>query len=59
VIPEYQKEIAIFRNGYVPNLDLLKKAKSRQVDYGANFLEKWVSNLTLDNKKTTLKKVAN
>ena len=58
-IPEYRKDIAIFRNGYVPDLNLLKNAKSRNVSYGANFLEKWVADLAHQPPKTALKKVAN
>jgi formate dehydrogenase major subunit len=42
IVPEYKKEIALFRNGYIPNQTLLKDAKSRQVKFGANYLEKWV-----------------
>jgi len=58
-IPEYRREIAIFRNGYLPELDLLKNAKSRSVSYGANYLEKWVAELSQQIQKTTLKKAAN
>jgi formate dehydrogenase major subunit len=58
IIPEYRKNIAIFRNGYVPALNLLKVAKSQNVNYGANYLEKWVSDLARHIKKPALKKAA-
>lgn len=59
VIPEYRREIAIFRNGYMPDINLLKSAKSRNVSYGANYLEKWVAELARQIKKPALKKAAN
>jgi len=50
VVPEYKKEIALFRNGYLPNQDLLKDSKSRQVRFGANYLEKWVVDFNRSHK---------
>lgn len=44
VVPEYQKEIALFRNGYFPNEALLKNSSVRRVNFGANFIEKWNAN---------------
>jgi predicted molibdopterin-dependent oxidoreductase YjgC len=41
IIPEYQKEIAIFRNGYSPDENLLEKVRYSSVKYGANYLLKW------------------
>lgn len=45
VIPEYSKEIAVFRNGYLPDQKILKKAVRREVKFGANFLQKWITDL--------------
>ncbi len=45
VVPEYRKEIAVFRNGYVPNQKILKEAKIHFVLYGANYLQKWMDRL--------------
>jgi len=61
LVPEYKKEIALFRNGYIPNQALLKDAKSRQVKFGANYLEKWVVDFNRthrDIKKIEVKKVS-
>lgn len=41
LIPEYKKEIAVFRNGYRPEADILESVRSRRVPFGANYLEKW------------------
>ncbi len=41
MIPEYRQEIALFRNGYIPKPELLKKARIQTVPYGGNFLLKW------------------
>jgi hypothetical protein len=62
LVPEYKKEIALFRNGYLPNQTLLKDAKSKQVKFGADYLEKWLVdfNRTHGNiKKFEEKKVSN
>ena len=50
LVPEYKKEIALFRNGYVPQPQLLKQAKSQRVPYGGNYLEKWFENYFADRK---------
>ena len=41
IVPEYKKEFAVFRNGYIPQTEILVDARSRNLPYGANFLEKW------------------
>ncbi len=41
IVPEYKKEFAVFRNGYIPRTEILVDARSRNLPYGANFLEKW------------------
>lgn len=44
VVPEYHKEIALFRNGYFPNEALLKNSSVRRANFGANYIEKWNAN---------------
>jgi len=41
IVPEYKKEFAVFRNGYMPRTEILVDARSRNLPYGANYLEKW------------------
>jgi formate dehydrogenase major subunit len=45
VVPEYRKEIAVFRNGYIPNQKILKESKKHFVLFGANYLQKWMESL--------------
>ncbi|MEJ2049345.1 MAG: molybdopterin-dependent oxidoreductase, partial [Calditrichota bacterium] len=41
IVPEYKKEFAVFRNGYIPRTEILVDARSLNLPYGANYLEKW------------------
>lgn len=41
IVPEYKKEFVIFRNGYIPESEILSEAKDISVPYGANYFEKW------------------
>jgi predicted molibdopterin-dependent oxidoreductase YjgC len=54
IIPEYQKEIAIFRNGYSPDENLLKKVRYSSVKFGANYLLKWLEEQTKSPRKIVL-----
>ena len=45
VVPEYQKKIAVFRNGYTPDENLLNDVKYKTIRYGANYLLKWIDQI--------------
>jgi predicted molibdopterin-dependent oxidoreductase YjgC len=53
IVPEYQKEFAIFRNGYTPDEKLLDDVKYRSVKFGANFLLKWMDQLNRATQNNT------
>jgi predicted molibdopterin-dependent oxidoreductase YjgC len=45
IVPEYQKPITVFRNGYTPDENLLNAVKYKSIRYGANYLLKWIDQL--------------
>jgi predicted molibdopterin-dependent oxidoreductase YjgC len=53
IIPEYQKQIAVFRNGYIPDESQLKAVKYQTIRYGANYLLKWLEEFQQNSRNKT------
>jgi formate dehydrogenase major subunit len=55
-VPEYRKEFAIFRDGYIPNSEILQNAVHKTVPFGANYLQKWVTHFSREYHTRSMQK---